>query len=293
MLGGGDEHAKEPLGGVLKSRGVGARGRLLEEGVLGGEGGAAPPLAVGGLSAGADPPLVGEPPPGAPPSQATPWGVGDPPLVGEPPPGAPPSQATPLGVGDPPLVGEPRPGAPPSQATPWGAGDPPLVGAGRPHEPLRPSTLPQAPQAWGGVAASAAGRGMPKTRPVAREPKTSMPLGATAPPQNLESDEMVDSMLTKIDYADNGIQHFASRLPDTMQFVALNTNVPHVLAESDYSHRVEELKLGIDFLSKHRGTNVGGPSLKLGTINALLKEMEHVETQAGGEGTGNTGYYGC
>ena len=39
MLGGGDEHAKEPLGGVLKSRGVGARGRLLEEGVLGGGGG--------------------------------------------------------------------------------------------------------------------------------------------------------------------------------------------------------------------------------------------------------------
>lgn len=41
-------------------------------------------------------------------------------------------------------------------------------------------------------------------------------------------------MLTKIDYADNGIQHFKSKLPAHMQFVAFNTNVPHVLAESDY-----------------------------------------------------------
>ena len=57
------------------------------------------------------------------------------------------------------------------------------------------------------------------------------------------------NMLTKIDYADNGIQHFASKLPSSMQFVALNTNVPHVLAESDYSHRVKELTLGITFLT--------------------------------------------
>jgi galactokinase len=45
-------------------------------------------------------------------------------------------------------------------------------------------------------------------------------------------------MLTKIDYADNSVQHFTSRLPEHMEFVALNTNVPHVLAESDYTHRV-------------------------------------------------------
>ena len=51
------------------------------------------------------------------------------------------------------------------------------------------------------------------------------------------------SMVTKIDYADNGIQHFESRLPRTMQFVALNTNVPHVLAESDYAHRVQVIAL--------------------------------------------------
>ena len=57
------------------------------------------------------------------------------------------------------------------------------------------------------------------------------------------------NMLTKIDYADNGIQHFASKLPPSMQFVALNTNVPHVLAESDYSHRVKELTLDITFLT--------------------------------------------
>ena len=50
-------------------------------------------------------------------------------------------------------------------------------------------------------------------------------------------------MVTKIDYADNGIEHFESRLPRTMQFVALNTNVPHVLAESDYAHRVQVIAL--------------------------------------------------
>ena len=82
------------------------------------------------------------------------------------------------------------------------------------------------------------------------------------------------SMLTKIDYADNGIQHFKSRLPPNMQFVAFNTNVPHVLAESDYSHRVKELSLGITFLSKLLKSNVGGPSLKLGSLNALLAAVD-------------------
>jgi len=76
--------------------------------------------------------------------------------------------------------------------------------------------------------------------------------------------------LTKIDYADNGIQHFKSKLPAHMQFVAFNTNVPHVLAESDYGHRVQELTLGIQFMSKVVGGNVGGPNLKLGTLNALI-----------------------
>ena len=36
-----------------------------------------------------------------------------------------------------------------------------------------------------------------------------------------------EAMLTKIDYADNGVQHFKSSLPGNMQFVAFNTNVRH------------------------------------------------------------------
>ena len=50
--------------------------------------------------------------------------------------------------------------------------------------------------------------------------------------------------LTKIDYADNSIQHFEAKLPG-MQFVAFNTNVPHVLAESDYGNRVRELRCAL------------------------------------------------
>ena len=81
-----------------------------------------------------------------------------------------------------------------------------------------------------------------------------------------------EATLTKIDYADKGIEYFASQLPPAMQFVALNTNVPHVLAESDYAHRVKELTLGIEFLTAMRhGTNSGGPNLTLATLNALLQ----------------------
>lgn len=82
------------------------------------------------------------------------------------------------------------------------------------------------------------------------------------------------SMLTKIDYADNSVEHFESRLPPHMQFVALNSNVPHVLAESDYPHRVAELRLGIEFLSAQLGRNAGGPNLTLGTLNALLAAVD-------------------
>jgi galactokinase len=85
------------------------------------------------------------------------------------------------------------------------------------------------------------------------------------------------SKLTKIDYADNSVQHFESRLPPHVQFVALNTNVPHVLAESDYTHRVRELTLGITFLSNQLDTNAGGPNLKLGSINALLNVLDPAE----------------
>lgn len=85
------------------------------------------------------------------------------------------------------------------------------------------------------------------------------------------------AMLTKIDYADNSVQHFESRLPAHVEFVALNTNVPHVLAESDYTHRVRELTLGITFLSKLLGANAGGPNLTMGTINALLATLDAAE----------------
>jgi len=85
------------------------------------------------------------------------------------------------------------------------------------------------------------------------------------------------AMLTKIDYADNSVQHFESRLPAHVEFVALNTNVPHVLAESDYTHRVRELILGIKHLSKELKRNAGGPNLTMGTINALLATLDPAE----------------
>ena len=43
----------------------------------------------------------------------------------------------------------------------------------------------------------------------------------------------------------NQVHHFKSELPSTMEFVAFNTNVPHNLAESDYSHRVAELRVDL------------------------------------------------
>lgn len=81
-------------------------------------------------------------------------------------------------------------------------------------------------------------------------------------------------MLTKIDYADNGVEHFKSNLPEHMRFVAYNTNIPHVLAESDYGHRVKELTLGITFLSNLLGMKAGGPNFRLATLNALIKSLD-------------------
>ncbi|EOD07390.1 hypothetical protein EMIHUDRAFT_460056, partial [Emiliania huxleyi CCMP1516] len=83
-----------------------------------------------------------------------------------------------------------------------------------------------------------------------------------------------EHMLTKIDYADHSIEHFTSQLPKETQFVAINTNVPHVLAESDYSHRVRELTVGIAFLSKILGENAGGPLLKLSSLNRLIAAVD-------------------
>ncbi|MBF0197271.1 MAG: HDOD domain-containing protein [Planctomycetes bacterium] len=83
-----------------------------------------------------------------------------------------------------------------------------------------------------------------------------------------------DGQLTKIDYADNGIQHFESKLPESWQFVAINTNVPHVLAESDYNHRVEELTLALNFLSSHFNKAIGSPTLCLDCINTLITKLD-------------------
>ena len=88
-------------------------------------------------------------------------------------------------------------------------------------------------------------------------------------------------MLTKIDYATNGIEHFESRLPETMQFVAFNTNVPHVLAESDYGHRVKELTLkkGVDVIYDP----VGGPFSELALRDMAWKGRFLVVGFAAGE----------
>ena len=81
-----------------------------------------------------------------------------------------------------------------------------------------------------------------------------------------------ENKLTRIDYAQNSTDHFESKLPKSWQFAALNTNVPHVLAESEYSDRVKELTLGIQLLRNVSGLKtLGTPTLKLSTYNSLLK----------------------
>jgi galactokinase len=87
-----------------------------------------------------------------------------------------------------------------------------------------------------------------------------------------------ENKLTRIDYAGNLTDHFESVLPKTWQFAALNTNVPHVLAESEYGDRVNELKLGIQMLRKHSGLqHLGSPTLSLSTYNRLLQKLSGPE----------------
>jgi len=78
-------------------------------------------------------------------------------------------------------------------------------------------------------------------------------------------------LLTQVCYADNSIEYFESKLASSMQFIAINTNVPHVLAESDYVVRVAELDFVIRFLSDFFGKDVSGPSIGLELINKLIQ----------------------
>lgn len=81
-----------------------------------------------------------------------------------------------------------------------------------------------------------------------------------------------EGKLSRIDYAGNKVDHFESKISDEWQFAALNTNVPHVLAESDYGVRVKELELGITMLRKALSDeSLGSPTLSLASYNTLLK----------------------
>ena len=84
-----------------------------------------------------------------------------------------------------------------------------------------------------------------------------------------------ENLLTQICYADNSIEYFSSNLPASMQFITINTNVPHVLAESDYVIRVAELDAAINFLSTFFGEQVNGPKLGLAFINQAIQMFDN------------------
>lgn len=80
--------------------------------------------------------------------------------------------------------------------------------------------------------------------------------------------------LTKIDHAGYHSEHCYNQLPANWQFAAFNTNVPHVLAESEYGDRVKELELGIELFRKvSDNPHFGSPSFSLGFYNELLSEL--------------------
>jgi galactokinase len=89
--------------------------------------------------------------------------------------------------------------------------------------------------------------------------------------------------LTKIDYAGYHSEHFNSQLPANWQFAALNTNVPHVLAESEYGDRVKELELGIELFRKVSDKpNFGSPNFSLRFYNDLLSELGEAAVELDG-----------
>ena len=82
-----------------------------------------------------------------------------------------------------------------------------------------------------------------------------------------------EGQLTALDYSGNLVSHFTSSLKQPWQFVAINTLVPHVLAESDYTIRVSELETGIRLIRKVLDKDVGSTYLSLKTYNLLLSEL--------------------
>lgn len=86
-----------------------------------------------------------------------------------------------------------------------------------------------------------------------------------------------ENVLTQICYADQSVEQFESKLPQEMAFVALNTNVPHVLAESDYVYRVAELEFILVELSKIFKKDVSGSNLGYKQINDLIGIIDNNE----------------
>lgn len=82
-----------------------------------------------------------------------------------------------------------------------------------------------------------------------------------------------EAQLTALDYVGNQVSHFTSSLGPPWQFVAINTQVPHVLAESDYTHRVQELEIGISLMRKVFNKEIGSTFLSLTSYDQLLHEL--------------------
>jgi galactokinase len=87
------------------------------------------------------------------------------------------------------------------------------------------------------------------------------------------------NMLTQIDYGTAEISYFPSHLPKDWQFITINTNVPHVLAESDYGHRVQELDTALDFLSQTLGQTIHSTTLSQASLEALMAELGGAKTE--------------
>lgn len=86
-----------------------------------------------------------------------------------------------------------------------------------------------------------------------------------------------EGQLTALDYSGNLVSHFTSALGPPWQFVAINTLVPHVLAESDYTVRVTELEAGISLLRRILNMDVGSTYLSMRSYNKLLKSLIQAE----------------
>jgi len=80
--------------------------------------------------------------------------------------------------------------------------------------------------------------------------------------------------LTMLDYAEKKITHFASNFPPDFLCFAVNTNVPHVLGESDYILRVAELSTLHTVLSNVLTQQITSVSFSLQDVNRLLRDFD-------------------